>query len=53
MWKTKTTQGYYTITRCPMCKVQRSFHTVGYNVFECDKCNLKMMYDYKMDRLKL
>lgn len=53
MWKVKTNKGYYTVTFCPMCRKQRTFHTVGYNVFQCDVCKLKMYYDYKGDRLKL
>jgi len=53
MWKTKTTTGYYTITYCPLCKRQTTFHTVGYNVYMCDICNLKMTYDYKKNGLKL
>ena len=53
MWKVKTEVGYYTITYCPMCKVQRCFHTIDYNVYQCGVCELKMTYNYKKNRLVL
>ena len=53
MWKVKTEVGYYTVTYCPVCKRQTTFHTIDYNVYKCDICNLKMTYNYKKDRLVL
>ena len=53
MWKVKTECGYYTVYFCPQCKRQTTFHTVDYNVYKCDICNLQMIYNDKTDRLKL
>jgi len=53
MWKKKTEKGYYTVYYCPGCRCQRPMHTIDYNIWKCDVCDLEMKYNYKDDKLHL
>lgn len=46
----------HTISYCPKCRIQRTFHSKDINNIRywfCDVCNLKMIYNYKDDSLHL
>jgi len=54
-WFMKTIDGFHTVMYCPSCLCQKTWTTLKSkkNVFVCDHCKLKLIYDSKKDSFRM
>jgi hypothetical protein len=55
LWFSRTINGYHTVMYCPHCFFQRTWTTLRNrnNVFVCDHCKLKLVYDKNKDNFRV